>query len=337
MKRAILAAAAAASLAAMSFAAPAAAQDNKIRIVQQFGLSYLPLHMALEHKLVEKHAAAAGVQNPAVEASRLASGAATNDALLSGSVDLAMAGMAVLLNLWDKTVGHAPVRGMMAIADTPTVFNTIDPKIKSIRDLGPEDRIAMTAGRGTQHAIILQMAAAKEFGWENREKLDSLAVSMSHPDGVVGLLSGGVAFKSHITTVPFIQMELADPRVRTVFSSYDVSNGRQTLIVAYAAEKWRKENPRMYAAAYAALKEGMERIKADTMAAAELYMKVEKPKLSVETIHAILKDENMLLFTPAPSKAMFFADFMHKSGLMKNRMASWKDAFFDNVHALPGN
>lgn len=332
MKRAILAAG-----AALILAMPAAAQDNKIRIVQQFGLSYLPLHMAIEHKLIEKHATAAGVQSPVVEVSRLASGVATNDALLSGNIDLAMAGMAVLLNLWDKTVGSAPARGMMAIADTPTFFNTIDPKIKSIRDLGPDDRIAMTAGRGTQHHIILQMAAAKEFGWDNRAKFDPLAVSMSHPDGVIGLLSGGSAFKTHITTVPFIQMELADPRVRKILSSYDVSGGRQTLIVAYATEKWRKENPRMYAAAYAGLKEGMDRIKADTKAAADLYMKVEKPKLPVETIHGILKDENMLLFTPAPSKVMFFADFMHKGGLMKNKMASWKDAFFDNVHALPGN
>ncbi len=332
MKRTILAAA-----LALAFAASASAQDSKVRIVQQFGLSYLPLHVALEHKLIEKHAAAAGVQNPAVEVSRLASGAAANDALISGSVDLAMAGLTVLMNLWDKTQGSNPVRGMMAIADSPIYFNTVDPRIKSIKDLGPDDRVAMTAGKGTQHAIVLQMAAAKEFGWDKREKLDSLAVSMSHPDGVVGLLTGGGAFKTHATTVPFIQMELADPRVRTILKSYDVTGGRQTLIVAYTTEKWRKENPKMYAATYAALKEGMERIKADTKAAAELYMKVEKPKLSVDTIHGILKDENMLLFTPTPSKVMAFAEHMNKVGLMKNKMAGWKDAFFDNIHALPGN
>ena len=100
----------------------------------------------------------------------------------------------------------------MAIADSPIYFNTTDPRIKSVKDFQDSDRIAMTAGRGTQHAVILQMAAASAFGWENREKLDALAVGISHPDGVVGLLSGGGSFKTHATTVPFIQMELADPQ-----------------------------------------------------------------------------------------------------------------------------
>ena len=103
-----------------------------------------------------------------------------------------------------------------------------------MKDFQDIDRIAMTAGRGTQHAVILQMAAASAFGWDNREKLDALAVGISHPDGVVGLLSGGGSFKTHATTVPFIQMELADPKVRTLFTSYDVIGSRHTLIVAYA-------------------------------------------------------------------------------------------------------
>ena len=44
------------------FASAAAAQETKeVRIVQQFGLSYLPLHLAVEQKLIEKHARAAGL------------------------------------------------------------------------------------------------------------------------------------------------------------------------------------------------------------------------------------------------------------------------------------
>src|SRR3954469_24088532 len=109
---------------------------------------------------------------------------------------------------------------MMAIADTPIYFNTIDPRIHSVRDFNERDRIAMTAGRGTQHALVLQMAAANAFGWDQRNRLDALAVSMAHPDGVIALLSGGGVVKTHATTVPFIQMELANPSVRTILSSY---------------------------------------------------------------------------------------------------------------------
>jgi NitT/TauT family transport system substrate-binding protein len=75
-----------------SVVTPAAAQEtHEVRIVQQFGLSYLPLHVAVEQKLIEKYARAAGLGEMKVTLSKLGSGAAVNDALLSGSVDIAMA------------------------------------------------------------------------------------------------------------------------------------------------------------------------------------------------------------------------------------------------------
>jgi NitT/TauT family transport system substrate-binding protein len=325
---------------ALAVAWPAAAfaqGQGKVRIAQQFGLSYLPLHVALELKLIEKHAQALGEADAVVEVVRLASGTAANDAILSGSIDVAMAGLTVLLNLQDKTVGQNSVKGMMAIADSPIYFNTTDPRIKSVKDFQDTDRIAMTAGKGTQHAVILQMAAASAFGWENREKLDALAVGISHPDGVVGLLSGGGSFKTHATTVPFIQMELADPKVRTLFTSYDVIGSRHTLIVAYAPERWRKETPKLYQATFAALSEAMDIIRKDTRAAAELFLRREPSKLGLEAIHAIISDEKMLYCTPAPTGVMALADHMARTGQLKNKLATWKDAFFDNVHGLPGN
>jgi NitT/TauT family transport system substrate-binding protein len=289
----------------------ASAASSTVRITQQFGLSYLPLHVALDRKLIEKHATRRGVQNPQVEAMRLASGTAVNAAIIAGQVDVAMAGATVLLNLWDRTVGRNTVKGMMAIADTPIYFNAKAPHINSIRDFRDTDRIAMTAGRGTQHSLVLQMAAAREFGWENREKLDSLNVSMPHPDGVAALLNGVV--QAHATTVPFIQMELADPKVRTVLKSNDVVGGRHTL------------------------KEAMDVIKADKRAAAELFKRVEGSKMSVEEIEALLRDEEMIFFSAAPSKILPFAEYMQKTGLLKNKVTSWKDVFFEEIHDLPGN
>jgi NitT/TauT family transport system substrate-binding protein len=317
---------------------PANAQaQSKVRIAQQFGLSYLPLHVALELKLIEKHAKALGETGAIVEVVQLASGTAVNDAIISGSIDVAMAGLTVLLNLRDKTIGQNAIKGMMAIADSPIYFNTIDPRIKSVKDFQETDRIAMTAGKGTQHAVILQMAAASTFGWENREKLDVLAVGISHPDGVAGLLSGGGAFRTHATTVPFIQMELADPKVRTVLTSYDVIGHRHTLIVAYAPERWRKESPQLYQATFDALSETMEIIHKEPRTAAELFLRREPSKLGLQAILDIVSDEKMLYCTPAPTGVMAYADHMTRAGQLKNKLTDWKDAFFDNVHALPGS
>ena len=117
-------------------------------------------------KLIEKHARAAGLGDITVTLSKLGSGAAVNDALLSGSVDIALGGTTVLMTIWDKSKGgRGDIKGMMAFCDTPMVITTIDPRIKSIRDYREGDRIAMTAARGTHHSISLQMAAAKDSAW----------------------------------------------------------------------------------------------------------------------------------------------------------------------------
>ena len=313
------------------------ARAEEVRVASGFGLSYLPMYMAVEKKLIEKHAAAAGIADAKVTYQHLVSGPAMTDALISGNTDIAMAGVSVMLNLWDKTVGRAEIKGMMAICDSPIYFNTIEPRIRSIRDFTETDRIAMAAGRGTQHALVFEMATAKEFGWEQRQKFDSLAVSMSHADGVAALLTGGAVIKTHVTTVPFIQMELAHPGVRTILSSYDVAGGRHTLIAAYASDKWRREKPKLYQATFAALSEAMAMISADKRAAAELFLRAEPSKQTVDDILKMLRDENMMFYSPTPRKVMVWADYMAKAGYMKNKIASWKDAFFDNVHDLPGD
>ena len=322
---------------AFAAAAVTAAETKEVRIVQQFGLSYLPLHVAVDQKLVEKHARNAGLGDIKVTLSKLGSGAAVNDALISGSVDIALGGTTVLMTLWDKTRGRADIRGVMAFCDTPMVITTIDPRVKSIRDYREGDRIAMTAARGTHHSISLQMAAAKEFGMENRTKLDNLTVGMSHPDAMIAMLSGNHEVKSHSATVPFLQQELADKRVRRVLSSYDVAGGRHTLIVAYAANKWKTDNPRTYAATVAALEEAMTFINGNKRAAADIYLKMEKSKMTAEEIFSILQDENAIYFSPAPSRVMVWAEYMNKVGLLSNKPASWKDFFFENVHAKPGS
>ena len=63
---------------------------------------------------------------------------------------------------------------------------------------------------------------------------------------IKGMLSGSHEVKSHSATVPFLQQELADPRVHVVLNSYDVAGGRHTLIVAYNTTKWRTDNPKTF-------------------------------------------------------------------------------------------
>jgi NitT/TauT family transport system substrate-binding protein len=318
-------------------AAVSPARAEELRIVGSFGLSDLPVDVAVEQKLVETQAAKHGIADLKVSFTKLGNGVAIDDALISGSADIALAGTSVMINLWDKTVGRNVVKGMMAIADSPIYFNTTDPKIKSIRDFTATDRIAMASGRGTQHALVLQMAVAQEFGWDQRQKLDDILVSMSHPDGVAMLLSGAGTVRTHATTVPFIQMELSHPGVRTILNSYDVAGGRQTLIVAYTTEKWRNDHAQLFAATYEAFSAGMDYIGSHKKQAAELFAALPGANISAAEAYGILANEDMMSYAPAPRKLMVLARYMEKAQMIKHPIGSWKDVFFDNVHDLDGD
>ncbi|MEI7571291.1 MAG: ABC transporter substrate-binding protein, partial [Alcaligenaceae bacterium] len=61
-------------------------------------------------------------------------------------------------------------------------------------------------------ALALQMAAAKKWGMQNYDKLDSLTVSMKHPDAMATLLSPSSEVTAHFAAPPYMFQELEDKR-----------------------------------------------------------------------------------------------------------------------------
>lgn len=72
-------------------AGPAAA-EGKIRIAQQFGISYLILDVVKDRKLIEKHAKEAGFDVD-VEWASISGATAMNEALLANNLDIVSAGV----------------------------------------------------------------------------------------------------------------------------------------------------------------------------------------------------------------------------------------------------
>jgi NitT/TauT family transport system substrate-binding protein len=56
----------------------------------------------------------------------------------------------------------------------------------------------------------------------------------------------------------------------------------------------------------------------------------------VDNVVEMLNDPKVE-FSPTPKGIMAFADFMHGTGAIKAKPASWKDAFIPELHAAPGN
>lgn len=324
----------AAVAAVITTARPARAEQAEIRVAKQYGLGYLPLVVLEEQKLVERRAAAAGLGDVKVTWVTLSGGPAASDALLSKSVDFIATGVAPLVLLWARTGGA--VKGVAALDAVPIVVNTTNPAVRSIRDFGEKDRIAVPAVKVSIQAVVLQMAAAKAFGDAAWGRLDPLTVALKHPDAAVALLSGSGAVTAHAASPPYVAQELARPGIRTVLNSFELLGGPHTFNVLSSTQAFADGNPRTFAVFYSALVEAIEWIRANRRAAAELYVKASRTKEPVESILAQLEDP-AISYGTTPQRIGVFAAFLARTGTITAPPASWKDLFFPTVHAQPGS
>lgn len=320
-------------LAAVSFT-PVKAEVGVVNLAQQFGLLYVPLHVVLEHKLVEKHAKAIGLAVPEIKLFKISGGANINKALLAKTIDFGAHGIGPALKLWGRTEGKFKVASGMA--DMPLKLNTNDPNIKTVEDyLKAEDhKIATPAAKVSIQAVTLQMFADKK--WGEPEKLDHMVVSMKHPIALAALLSGGQTVKSHFATLPYSFQELRSGKTHNVITSYDILGGQHTVLVMSASQEFKDANPMTYKAVINAYNEAFEWVNANPEAAAELYIKYTKTKLDPADVKAMLTDKNEIAFDPTPKHTMKYANFLAKIGDIP-QAKSWKDFYFENNHSMSGS
>jgi NitT/TauT family transport system substrate-binding protein len=324
------------ALAATALAAiGSTAHGQTVRIAKQFGVSYLPLTMMEQKNLLEQHGKRLGLDLK-TEWIRLVSGAPMNEAIISGNLDFASGGVGPLLTIWGRTRGNIGVKGVAAINSMPLYLNTINPNVKSIKDFTDKDRIALPAVKVSIQAITLQMAAEKAFGPGQHGKLDSLTVSLSHPDGMASMMSGRSEITAHFSSAPFQYQQLDDKRVHKVLDSYEVLGGPHTFNVVWATSKFYNENRKVVEAFIAALDDVMKQIAQDPAGAAALWVKAENSKLSPEYVEKLIRArENE--WTTVPKQITTYADFMNRVGVLSVKPASWQEVFFPEAHKLPGS
>jgi NitT/TauT family transport system substrate-binding protein len=316
---------------------PAVAEVPEIRLAQQFSIGYLQLNVMEHEKLIETHAKALGIPEVKVSWLKFNGPAAVNDALLSGNLDVASGGTPGLLVLWSRTKGTPQeVRGISALSSQPFLLNSRDPAIKTVKDFKETDRIALPAVKVSIQAIMLQMAAAKAFGAKDFAKLDPLTVSMSPPDATIALLGGKSEVTASFSVPPFQNQQLEQPGIHTVVNSFDVMGGSHSFTVAWTSAKFRDNNPVLYNALVAALREATDIVNKDKRAAARLWIDDSKSKLPLDMVEKIVAGPQVK-WTMVPENTIKFADFMTEVGTLKNKPVSWKDYFFPEIYDLNGS
>jgi NitT/TauT family transport system substrate-binding protein len=312
------------------------AEVSELKIAEQYGISYLPLMIMEDQKLIEKYAKEAGVAPLEVTWSKFAGGNVMNDALLSNSLHFASGGVAPLITLWAKTRGNYDIKAAAALNSMPLYLVTRDANAKTLKDLTEHDRIALPAVKVSIQAVTLQMAAEQAFGRGQQNRLDSLTVTMSHPDAMTALLSSNSEITGHFGSPPFQGYELEHPGLHTLVNSYQVLGGPATFNLVWTTSKFRSENPKVYGAFLKALDEATALINKDKGWAADAYLRISKDKASRATILKILDDPEVV-YTTTPQNILKYVSFMNKIGSIKATPASWKDLFFPEAQSSPGS
>jgi NitT/TauT family transport system substrate-binding protein len=317
--------------------APAAAQVPEIRLARQFSMGYLQFNVMEHQQLIEKHARALGLPQVKVSWLTFNGPAAVNDALLSGSVDIAAGGTPGLLVLWARTRGTPQeVRGISAMSSQPFLLNTRNPAIQTVADFTDKDRIALPAVKVSIQAIVLQMAAAKAFGPADFARLDTLTVSMAPPDATITLLSGAGEITAVFSVPPFQQQQLEKPGIHTVLDSYDVMDGPHSFTVAWTSARFREQNPVLYKAVMAAMSEATDIVNRDRRAVATLWIEDSKSKLPLDFVDRVVSGPQVR-WTMVPENTMKFARFMQSTGMLKTAPASWQEYSFPEIHSVNGS
>ena len=182
-----------AALCAIAFGGAAQAEVSVVNMSKQFGLPYLPMIVIEAQQLIEKNAKAAGLGDVKTTWTQRVGPAAELDALLAGQADFIGPGGTTLATIWDKTVGTPQeVRALIAMQSMPFVLVTRNPNVKTIADFTDKDKIALPAVKLTGHALILEMEAARIWGNDHYDKLDSITITRSHADAAAAVMVGEI-------------------------------------------------------------------------------------------------------------------------------------------------
>ncbi len=323
-------------LAITLFCASARAEVAEVRFAQQFSMGYLQFNVMKHQNLLEKHAKRLGLPELKTVFVTFNGPDMMNDALLSGSIDIASGGMPGLLTIWAKTRGSAQeVRGVSAMSQQPLMLNSRNPAVKTIRDFTEKDRIALPAVKVSAQAVLLEMAAAREWGDAAYDKLDHLTFSLSPPDATSGLLAGSGDFNAAFTVPPYQNIQLRDPAVHTVLNSHELV-GPSSGGMAWTTKKFHDGNPTVYRAILDAMQEASEFIAAHPKETAAYYVEDSKGRVDQALMEQLMTDP-AFRYILTPHGTMKWATFMAKVGRIKVAPASWKDLFWPELHERDGD
>jgi NitT/TauT family transport system substrate-binding protein len=322
--------------AAMASAGRLHAETATVRLLRAIDLSALPLLIMEHEQLIERTAEAMGLGQVTVSY-RAPVKPEPIDELIAGQADFAVADLVPFLVAASADRGNgATIRALGAVARRAYVLVTRNPAIRTIRDFGPRDRIAVPALNLSGPAVMLDMAAAREWGIENHQRLARLAVAMTDESAAAALIAGKGEVTAHFSRTPYVDRELAEPAISRVMDSFDIAGMHSSAVLA-ALTRFSDTNPELCKAVLSALQQAGEFIEKNPGAAAELYAGMAPDDDTPPEELADMIGDPDLVYAAAPAGVMRIADFMHRIGRLPRRLSGWQELFLPESRDLAGS
>lgn len=292
------------------------AKKEKLVIAYQSSIAYAPLIVMQEKGLIEKHFDG----ELEVDWQLLANGAAINDGITAGSIDVGAMGAAPALTGMQAGI---PYKIFTGLSSQPYAILTNKENIKSLKDITADDQIAITNINSHPH-ILLAMAAKAELG--DAHALDGNLVVLANADGYSSIISGAV--QCHMVISPYNFMEDATEGINEIAIGKDVWPNGNTFIVGVASTKLQEEKPEVYKALCDATEEAMTFIKENPEETAQILAKGYDA--SAEEIATWMSDERSS-YTSELQGVMELSNFMVEEGFLEKGPKDIKEIVFDNV------
>lgn len=294
----------------MSLAACGATEDNQesgvktVTIAYQGGVGYAPVHVMETKKMVEENYDG----EITVEFVKLDSGAAINEGIIGGTIDIGCMGLAPAIS---GVSAGIPYKAIANLCSQSHGLMSNDPEITALSDITSEDKIALVSTGSIQH-ILLAMAAEKEFG--DAHALDNNIQGMSHAEGMASLESGTV--KLHLTSSPFIYQERESGNYTELAEISEVWPSGNTFLVAMASTKLA-EDAELFEAVSKSFNQAIAFINENKEEAAQIES--EYLELDMETVTGYLEQEDCQFF-PELRGAETMVSFMYRAGFIENEI-----------------
>ncbi|QBD74539.1 ABC transporter substrate-binding protein [Ktedonosporobacter rubrisoli] len=235
------------------------------------------------------------------------SGSAVREAVLSGQAQLGTLGISPFLVGWDRGMDW---RVLLATSRSDTWLVAMNPRLKSLKDFGPNDKIGVVAP-DAQQAIVLRKAAQQQLG--NAHALDKNLVAISSADGEQALLAGQLA--ANFAGSPFQDQEVAAGGHIVLHSTEPFGPVGAGLIAL--PESFYNRYPAFSKAIYQNLQEASKYVAAHHEQAAQ-YLAADAGSggKGTEAQFKKLLDDRNLVFETTPSGLIAYATFMQSIGLI---------------------